>query len=173
MITSNNQKNNFIILSLGSNLGDKSSNLKKAIELLSSNHIIYNFSVSSIYESEPVGYLNQPWFFNIAIAGYTDFEPEELLSKCKNIESAIGRLNREHWHEREIDIDIIFYNNIIIDNDMLTIPHKHLHNRLFVLIPVSQIAEQFVHPIFNKSIKDLLSECSDKSTVKKNESFCF
>ena len=157
----------FILLSLGANIGDRYANITKAVDLLSSSGIIAGIKSSSIYETEPVGFTNQPWFLNSVVSGYTSLSPDIIIGVIKNIQELIGRKQREKWHEREIDIDVLLYGNEIIKTDLITIPHPRMHERRFVLVPASEIAGDIVHPEFKKSIKQLLIECKDESVVKK------
>ncbi|MGB9771760.1 MAG: 2-amino-4-hydroxy-6-hydroxymethyldihydropteridine diphosphokinase [Candidatus Kapaibacteriota bacterium] len=154
-----------VLLSLGSNIGDRIENIKRAIDLLVTNKIVENITVSSFYETEPVGYKNQPYFINAAIRGRTSLSPYKLLSACKEIEQSIGRKPRPKWHEREIDLDIILYGSNVVATEDLRIPHPQIHQRLFVLIPANEIASQWLVPQFNKTIGEMLQECKDQSSV--------
>lgn len=154
-----------IILSLGSNIGDRKNYLIQAIKSLINSGHLFNCIFSSIYETDPVDYLNQSKFLNIAISATTDLEPYELLNLCQSIEINLGRKKRAKWHKREIDIDIIFYDDYLISSNDLVIPHQRMHNRRFVLVPINEIVPEFIHPIYNLSIEDLLKNCSDESQV--------
>ena len=148
-----------ILLSLGSNIGNRFENINNAIKLIS--EICKVQKISSFYETEPFGNVNQPWFINIVAIIETDLSAEILLFLFKTIEFEIGRRKTEMWTERIIDIDILLYDDILRELENLTIPHKFLHQRKFVLIPAFEIAEDFVHPLFNKSIRELNEECKD------------
>jgi len=152
-----------ILLSLGANLGNREETLSKAIELLKQRVFTGKIKISSVYETEPVGFKNQPWFFNLAIYGLTELTPQTLLEKCKSIEFELGRIVREHWHEREIDIDIILFGQEIINTPDLIIPHQRLHERKFVLLPCSEIAGNIIHPLLEQTIYELLGFCKDNS----------
>ncbi|MCX6154730.1 MAG: 2-amino-4-hydroxy-6-hydroxymethyldihydropteridine diphosphokinase [Candidatus Kapabacteria bacterium] len=169
MIYSDDNENgqHFVLLSLGSNLNDRRANITSAVNKLRDYSIIKNLKCSSYFESEPVGYLNQPWYLNISITGITDLEPVKLLTKIKAIEVENQRIARERWHEREIDIDIILYDSLEFSNEILTIPHPEMHKRKFVLLPSFEIAPKAVHPMFNQNIEELLFACEDKSEVNK------
>lgn len=156
----------FFILSIGANIGDRIGNIKKSIEMLSKIAGTEISSISSYYETEPVGFKEQPWFINIAVSGYTTLSPLDFFNYCKSIERAIGRRQRPKWHEREIDIDILFFGNQLIDSSTLQIPHKGILERRFVLVAAAEIHPEFVHPIFNKTILELLENCTDNSSVK-------
>jgi 2-amino-4-hydroxy-6-hydroxymethyldihydropteridine diphosphokinase len=154
-----------VLLSLGSNLGSKRENIAKAISLLIEKKILVNVKVSSFYETEPVGFKDQPQFINAAITGETLLNPKELLLKCKEIEREIGRKPRPRWHEREIDLDIILYGNKILKTNTLQIPHPEMANRRFVLVPASEIASDWQVPGIHKTINEVLENCEDKSKV--------
>jgi deoxyguanosine kinase len=152
-------------IGLGSNIGDRISYLKKALNLISKLPKTKITKISSLYETEPYGRKNQPWFINLVIEISTELNPMELFKRCKIIETKIGRIARERWAEREIDIDILLYDEISISTPELQIPHPDLHNRRFVLIPLSEIAPEAFHPIFQKSVSELLIECKDTTRV--------
>jgi len=153
-------------LILGSNVGDKLANLSKAISLieLKSGSIIQQ---SKIYQTAAWGNENQSDFYNQCIKINTSLKPIELIDNLLLIEKIIGRTRGEQkWQERIIDIDILFYNNQIINEPNLKIPHPYLQDRKFVLIPLAEIAAELTHPIFNKSVRDLLTDCKDNLDVK-------
>lgn len=156
---------NFVLLSVGANVGDKRSTILRAYEIIKESGILENVTLSSFYETEPVGFKDQPWFLNAAISGYTDINNTDLISMLKSIEYALGRKPRERWHEREIDLDILLYGNNKIESKPLTVPHPRMHQRRFVLLPASEIAGNAIHPIFGLSINSLLENCEDKSEV--------
>jgi 2-amino-4-hydroxy-6-hydroxymethyldihydropteridine diphosphokinase len=157
-----------VYLSLGSNVGDRIDNLTGAMEEINKykNNLFIGIK-SSFYETEPVGFLDQPFFINMALMVHTTYEPIELLNICKKIELTLGRKKREHMHEREIDLDILFFNGIVIESEILTVPHKELYNRRFVLEPLNEIAPDFICPKTNKSVSSLFFECRDRSQVKR------
>ncbi len=163
---SNNNKLHFIVLSIGSNLGNRLENIRSAINLLLSRKVLDRVKCASIYETEPVGFIYQPWFLNTAVSGYTKLSPEELLQECKKIEKDLGRKTRQRWHVREIDIDIIFYENTIFNSQDLAIPHPRMHERNFVLVPLSEILPNYIHPKVGKTVAELLSISPDSSIVK-------
>lgn len=158
---------NKVILSLGSNLGDRESNLLKVIKYLNNYNILNELKISNIYETPPFGVGNQPDYLNICISGYTNQSALTLISLLKNLEIEIGRVDRGKWKEREIDIDILFYEDLVLNNDKLILPHPRLQDRRFVLMPATEIEENFIHPIFEKSLKKLLEECKDDSVLKR------
>lgn len=142
-----------IYLSFGSNLGQRQKYIKDAIEKLSKRVDISK--VSSFYETEPWGRTDQPKFLNLCLEATTELTAKDLLAYIKKIEAETGRKDDEKWSPREIDIDILFYNHEQINGGGLVVPHPHLHERAFVLVPLGEIAEQFVHPALNKTIGEL------------------
>lgn len=152
-----------VFLSLGSNIGNREENLNRAIHELSKIGRV--LTISNFYETKPYGYHDQPNFINCAVSIETSLTPQELLEEIKNIEKALGRENRGRWRERIIDIDILYYDNLVVNQDDLKIPHPDLEYREFVLKPLSEIAENFLHPILKKSTKTLLEELKNKPYV--------
>lgn len=157
-----------VYLALGSNLGDRRGSLAMALQMLR-EHIDIT-EVSSIYETEPVGYLDQPLFLNIVCAGKTELSAPDLLAFAKGIEELIGRQPTFRNGPRPIDIDIIFYNDLRITQEHLTVPHPRMAERAFVLIPLAEIAPDFVDPVSGKPIRTLASLVSHKGVTKIAES---
>tara|TARA_B100000795_G_scaffold162854_1_gene122361 strand:- start:1451 stop:1936 length:486 start_codon:yes stop_codon:yes gene_type:complete len=157
---------NIVFLQLGSNLGDRELLLKDAI-LAIENRVgdIVNFS--KVYESAPWRVEGQDNFLNQILKIKTTLLACEVLSIVLNIEEQLGRVRIEKWGERLIDIDIVFYNDSIIETPELCVPHKHLHERMFVLKPLHEIAPEMVHPKYNKTIDELLKICKDTELVKE------
>jgi len=155
-----------LYLSTGSNLGDKNSNLLKAKQSIS----IYIGSIiktSSIYVSEPWGFQSEEQFYNQLLIVETDLLPQEVLREIHKIEKALGRKKTtKQWDSRVIDIDILFYDNVIYSSNSLKIPHPLLQERKFVLLPLSEIDNEYIHPIINMSIAELLTHCPDHSLVQ-------
>lgn len=159
-----------VILALGSNIGDRVSYIRKAIDLLKEINALESVKISSYYVTEPYGISNQNWFINAAISGFTTLNETSLLNICKSIEYYLGRQVRSRWSEREIDIDILFYGNKISKNKLLEIPHPEIHLRKFVLQPLVEIEPNFIHPILLKSVSNLLQHCKDNlQVIKDNE----
>ena len=157
-----------VFLSLGSNLGDRLSNIQQAVATLGMSDKINILKTSSFYETEPWGNKNQNWFVNAALALDTDFQPHELLKFCQNIEYQLGRIRNqnEKWQERAIDIDILMYDDMIMSQDKsLIIPHPYMHLRAFVLVPMLEVKADLIHPVFNKTISDLYEELENPEDV--------
>jgi len=157
-----------VFLSLGSNLGDRLSNIQQAVSSLSMSDKINIVKTSSFYETEPWGNKNQNWFVNAAVAIDTNFSPEELLKFCQNIEMQLGRVRNEQekWQQRAIDIDILMYDNQIISlSEKLIIPHPYMHKRAFVLVPMLEVKSDLIHPVYNKTISDLYDELDNPEDV--------
>ena len=157
---------NIIFLQLGSNMGDRYIYLQKACELITEGIGMVK-KKSRIYESEPWRIENQNNYLNQVLELRSKFLADEVLQKILEIEDKIGRIRNEKWGERIIDIDILFYNDLIVEREGLCIPHIHLHNRKFVLIPLHEISPNFVHPKYNKNINELMRECKDPEKVEE------
>jgi 2-amino-4-hydroxy-6-hydroxymethyldihydropteridine diphosphokinase len=153
-------------LCLGSNLGEREANLRQALALLTLKVKLQE--VSSIYETEPVGLREQPLFLNLVCRVTTTSSPEELLLLVKDIESRMGRAaGGQIDSPRPIDIDILFYDDKVVDTPNLVIPHPRLKDRAFVLIPLTEIAPDLIHPQLNKSISQLANEVEGQEGVRK------
>jgi 2-amino-4-hydroxy-6-hydroxymethyldihydropteridine diphosphokinase len=149
-----------IYLSLGSNIGDRLANLQSAISLLPPN--IQPLTQSSVYETEPWGYTDQPPFLNLVIKANTMLDPFDVLTFVQEIEVSMGRQETFRFGPRLIDLDILFYDDLVLDTPKLTIPHPRLTQRAFVLVPLAEIEPDLSHPVLKKTIQQI------KSTVDTN-----
>ncbi|MCW3103883.1 MAG: 2-amino-4-hydroxy-6-hydroxymethyldihydropteridine pyrophosphokinae [Bacteroidetes bacterium] len=153
-------------LILGGNIGNRLENLERTRKLIAEQAGAV-VKASGIFVTAPWGNTEQPDFYNQALLVETELSAPALLEQLLSIEAAAGRIRDERkWAERTMDIDILFYNNDIISIPKLSIPHPHIAARRFVLAPLAAIAPDYIHPVLNKSIATLLSECSDTSAVK-------
>lgn len=145
-------------------MGDRKSNLEEAAALIEEN-IGTITKRSSIYETEAWGNKDQPSFYNQVLIVESKFSAHDIMSKILEIEKEMGRIRTVKNAARIIDIDILFYNNEIIEDSLLTVPHKEIQNRSFVLMPLNEVAANYVHPVLKTSIKQLLSQCTDPLKV--------
>ena len=154
-------------LCLGSNSGDSFKLIEQAVSFLNMLEQTSIVRTSALYEPEPGGVKDQNWFLNVAIEVKTKLSPQDLLVKCQNIEKTLGRnrQNETRWGQRPIDIDIIFYDSEIVNSDFLTVPHKYMHLRAFVLVPLLELIPDFVHPVFKKTVSQLYDDLEDVEDV--------
>jgi 2-amino-4-hydroxy-6-hydroxymethyldihydropteridine diphosphokinase len=148
-------------ISLGSNMGDREKNLNAAIRKLRETAGIEVTAVSSYINTAPVGYENQPDFLNAALELKTTLTPEALLAVCNQIEKDLKRERDIRWGPRTIDLDILLYGDMIVEKDNLTIPHPRMHERVFVLKPLNEIAPQAVHPVLHKKVESLYNDLNN------------
>lgn len=154
-----------VYIGIGSNLGKKRENYLETLERLAKLPETKIVKESSLYESEPLGD-SKEWFVNGVIEIQTELKPDLLLKKFKNIERAMGRKKvRKRWGARIIDIDILLYDTLILEKKNLKIPHPEMHTRKFVLIPLSEIAPQVIHPVIGGTISELLINVKDDKKV--------
>jgi 2-amino-4-hydroxy-6-hydroxymethyldihydropteridine diphosphokinase len=155
-----------VYLSLGSNLGDRLQYLKEAIQRIEAPDRISIKKISPMYETAPVGYKNRPQFLNLVLKVNTSLKPLPLLECLLTIEEKMGRKRSGKWGPRNIDVDILLYDDLIVNSDQLTIPHPRMHERRFVLVPLAQIAPKLLHPLLKKNVSKLLESCEDNSKVR-------
>lgn len=155
-----------VVLLLGANLGDKVTTLHDAVKEINEN-VGKVTSLSYFYETAAWGKENQPSYYNQVLTCSTRLFGEELLSKTQFIENKLGRIRKEKWGARIIDIDILFIEDEVINTDTLKVPHPFIQERRFTLEPLTEILPNFVHPVLNQTLSDLLLQCKDPLTVKK------
>lgn len=155
-----------IYLLLGSNLGNRQQNLQQAAHFIN-QEVGKIVETSGIFETSAWGKTDQPDFFNQVLQLASDYSPEELLAKTLSIENRLGRIRSDKWGERTIDIDILYYAEVVMATDHLTLPHPGISSRRFVLEPLCDLAPEFIHPLLKKSNSQLLAECQDTLPVRK------
>ncbi|MDO9529509.1 MAG: 2-amino-4-hydroxy-6-hydroxymethyldihydropteridine diphosphokinase [Syntrophales bacterium] len=151
---------------IGSNLGNPIGNCLRAVELISSLNEVEVLQRSSLYRTEPVGFSEQCPFVNCVIEAKTTLSAHFFLKSLHQIEDDMGRVRTEKWGPRTVDLDILLYGQNTIGDETLIIPHPELHKRRFVLVPLCEIAPDFVHPAFGISVKELLDSLQDRSGVE-------
>jgi 2-amino-4-hydroxy-6-hydroxymethyldihydropteridine diphosphokinase len=155
-----------IYFGLGTNLGDRQNNLNRALDLISQRLRIG--AVSSVYETEPVGKVNQPLFLNQVVQAFTRLSPQDTLAIARGIENKLGRTGGS-GEARPIDIDVLFYGDMVVETPELVIPHPRLAERAFVLVPLAEIAPGLVHPVLRETVRDLLRAITEVQGVLKLE----
>lgn len=156
-----------VFLSLGSNLGDRLGYVQQAASIIGTTKDIHIIAASSFYETEPWQMDSPNWFVNAIVEISTSLSPEELLIVINRIEAQLGRerSGKREYTDRTIDIDILFYDDKIINTETLIIPHRFFHRRACMLVPMLEIAQDYIHPLFKKSISDLYDELEDPEQV--------
>jgi 2-amino-4-hydroxy-6-hydroxymethyldihydropteridine diphosphokinase len=154
-----------VYLSLGSNLGDRERNLREAIRMLGEAGV-HAQRVSSLYETEPVGVRDQPWFLNLVVEAETELFPRQLLARIHRIEFALGRKRVRPQGPRTADIDILLYGDSVIETEELTVPHPRLEERRFVLEPLAELAPELRHPVSRRTIRELLAGTAGQAVRK-------
>ncbi len=145
-------------------MGDREENLRQALRELRS--VVVVEAVSSLYESEPVGYRDQPWFLNAVCRGRTDLEPAALLEAVKKIERDLGRQEGPRFGPRPVDVDILFYDDLVLDTPSLQIPHPRMAERAFVLVPLAEVAPSLVHPLTGDTVAEMLADLRQHEEVR-------
>lgn len=156
-------KKHIVYLALGTNLGDREDNLNKALQALPPQ--IEVSAVSRLYETAPAYVVDQPAFLNIAIRGQTDLSPADLLAYLKLLEAKIGREKTTRYGPRKIDLDIIYYDDLLVDLPYLQIPHPRMSERGFVLYPLADIAPNMVHPVLKRTNQELLANLASDAGI--------
>jgi 2-amino-4-hydroxy-6-hydroxymethyldihydropteridine diphosphokinase len=151
-----------VYLGLGSNIGDKVAQCLRALEEISASDHNHLHAVSSLYKTEPIGYQEQDWFINCVAEVSTTLPPRSLHAFLQGIEKRMGREKTVPMGPRIIDLDILFYGNEVLDETDLIIPHPHLHERGFVLVPLGELTPDLLHPVLKKTIRDLLKQSGQK-----------
>jgi 2-amino-4-hydroxy-6-hydroxymethyldihydropteridine diphosphokinase len=157
---------NKVFIGIGSNVGDKLQNIENAIKLINKNTDCEVVKCSSIYESKPFGNVKQDNYYNRVVRINTNLEPIDLFKLLKNIENEIGRTKTERWGPREIDLDILLYDNLVYSDDTLKIPHIGIQERDFVIVPLTEIEPEITHPVLKKKISKLIIN-ADKNIIMK------
>ncbi len=154
-------------LCLGSNLDDKVGYVQQATRILVESGFVTIIRSSALYETEPWGNKDQDWFLNAVIEVKTKLEPEELLNLCLDTEKKLGRVRdgQTQWSARIIDIDILLYGDKIIESENLFIPHEHLHERAFALVPLLELIPDYIHPKYKKSLLDIHESLEEPEDV--------
>ena len=156
-----------VFIGIGSKLGKRREHYQKALDLMEDLPNTHIAKCSSLYESEPIGDAKN-WYLNGAVELETDFDPHKLLSRLQKIEQTMGRkktAQTKKWASRKIDLDILLFDNYVVDDERLKIPHPEMHQRRFVLLPLSELAPQFTHPHLGSTISQLLAAVKDDKRV--------
>jgi 2-amino-4-hydroxy-6-hydroxymethyldihydropteridine diphosphokinase len=156
-------------ISIGSNLGNRLKYIREAIRRIEQSKEIKISKASSVYETPPAEYKDQPWFLNMVLELETSLKPLNLLELLLEIEGQMGRRRTRRYGPRNIDLDLLLYDDLVLNSDKLTLPHPRMHERGFVLVPLAEISPQVVHPLLKKNVKRLLEDLSTDSISEKDE----
>jgi 2-amino-4-hydroxy-6-hydroxymethyldihydropteridine diphosphokinase len=154
-------------IGIGTNLGDKKNNIRKALNLINSDTDCNILKSSSLYETLPYGFEHESNFYNAVVKLETKYPLYDFFNLLKNIEKKLGRKKTVRWDAREIDLDILFYDDLIYSDETLTVPHKGIAERDFVLIPLKEVAPKLIHPVLNTKIADIRTDHLKKNIIKK------
>ncbi len=156
-----------VYLGLGSNLGDRQKQIQRALDLLQRDGTVRIVSSSALYETEPVGVADQPMFLNGVVKCDTQRTPQGLLALLQSVERSLGRERTVRWGPRRIDLDLLLYDDLQIQQPDLVVPHPELPNRAFVLIPLAEVAPDMVHPVLGKTVVELLDCVPGREAVRR------
>jgi len=157
------------VISIGSNIGERIGNCRRAIEALAEADWATLLKESSFYETEPWGKTGQPDFINCAVLVETELAPLNFLEKLKEIEFNIGRTQGEKWGPRLIDLDIVIYGDVVTETERLTLPHRHAHERAFVMVPAAEVAPELSHPTLKKNVREIAAGIARATEVRRVE----
>lgn len=160
------QEQSIVYLGLGANIGDRLPMLQQAVKALNELDMLSVLKISGVYETEPWGLIDQPHFLNVVIRVETVLAPLELLGVVKALEKRLGRLPTVRWGPRVIDIDVILWGGLVMNTEVLTIPHEHFRERHFVLTPLAEIASAVVDPVTGSTIAELLCDLASEAPVR-------
>ncbi len=166
LLTGHTVNGSTVYIGLGSNLGDKVHNCERALQKIVVNETCSLIKRSYWYQTQPWGKEDQDWFVNGVALVHTSLRPRELMDRFKDVEHRLGRKDTSRWGPRIIDIDILFYDDLVLRSPELEIPHPRLHERNFVLVPLMEIAPQLVHPVLKRTVHDLLAHVKDQKRVQ-------
>ncbi len=158
-------KTHRVYIGAGSNIGNRAAFLRSARNLINDTDTITVTRTSGIYETQPYGYSNQGLFLNCVFELETEISPRELLAVLLHIEKVLKRKRLIHWGPRTIDLDILFYDDLVLNTEILTIPHRELHKRLFVLTPLTDLVPDFVHPVLQESCSEIEEKVKKENTL--------
>ena len=150
-----------VFLGLGSNVGEREKFLNRAVAELKKLRETRIVWASSVYETDPVGNTDQPKFLNAAVEIETTLAPGELYAEVRAIEQRVGRVTTERWGPREIDVDLLLYDGLVFQDNLVTVPHPEMERRKFVLVPLNEIAPDLVHPISGMTVEELVAGCKE------------